>query len=89
MGEVETGTIIGLYGSWESGLAVLKIIRDDGIQDDVFCDNAPTVRAFDAAFDDVIGESHTINSRALRGKRISYSKNWLGILEGFTPLEEN
>ena len=85
---LETGTILGLYGSWISGLATLTVQKDDGSLDMVFCDNGQTVRAFDAAFGDVIGEAHTINNKALEGKRISYSKDFVGVLEGFTPLEE-
>ena len=80
------GTIVGMSGSWSSGLATLLVETDEGI-DAVFCDNAPTVRALDSAFGGVIGPGHTINVRAVKGKKIHYSVDLSGVLEGFTPIE--
>ena len=53
------------------------------------CDNAPTVRALDACFGNVIGEAHTVNNKAIQGKDIVYSMDDMGlVLEAFTPTKE-
>jgi len=80
------GTIIGFRGSWMSGLATLIIETDEGIEH-VFCENAPTVRALEAAFGGVIGPGHTVDVDAIAGRRILYSTDSMGVLEGFTTLE--
>jgi hypothetical protein len=81
--EILEGTITGFGGSWGSGLGVLFI---DGLP--VHCENASTVRALDACFGDVIDNNHSVNQDAIIGKRISYSVDFVGVLEGFSPLEE-
>lgn len=81
--EMQRGTITGFRGSWGSGLGYLLI-------DDVAvpCDNAPTVRALDACFGDVIAEGHTVNQEAIIGKEIYYSMDDMGlVLGGFTPVD--
>ena len=87
--EVNMGTIIAFLGSWGSGLGVLVIKSVDGLVMEVPCENAPTVRALDGAFGDVIGNGHTVNQSAIRGKRIYWSYDSVGlILDGFTPVDE-
>jgi len=75
-------TAPGFAGSWLSGLGALYI---DGVP--VHCENAPTVRALDGCFGNFIAEGHTINNEAIIGKRITYSVDFLGVLEGFSPIE--
>ena len=65
---IEKGTILGFSGSWGSGIGYLEIKRSDGIIDNVPCDNAPTDRALDAAYGDVITAEHTVNQEAIKGK---------------------
>jgi benzoyl-CoA reductase/2-hydroxyglutaryl-CoA dehydratase subunit BcrC/BadD/HgdB len=77
------GTITGFQGSWMSGIANLMI---DGVP--VLCDNGPTVRALEAAFGNVIDNAHCVNQEAIIGKEIYYSEDFMGMLEGFTPVEE-
>jgi len=52
------------------------------------CDNAPTVRALDRAFGNVISKNHTMNNKAIEGKEIYYVLDDMGlVLAGFVPLE--
>ena len=83
---MQEGTIIGFRGSWNSGIAHLIIQKEDGTIEHIPCDNAPTVRALDSAFENVINANHTVNQNAIKGKKIRYSVDI--VLEGFTPLEE-
>lgn len=76
---VYRGTIVGFSGSWGSGIATLIINHKP-----VMCENAPTVRALEACFGNIIA-SHKKN---LKGKKIAFSLDAIGILEGFTPLDE-
>ena len=80
-------------GSWGSGLAVLVIdeilhpigeVKRIGI----YCENAPTVRALEGCFGGVIGQAHSVNQEAIRGKVIFYSTDELGILLGFTSTDD-
>lgn len=80
------GTIIGFQGNWGSGLATLWV-KCRGRPLPVLCDNAPTVRALDGCFGDVIDEDHTVNQDAISGKRIRFETNWMGLLESFEPVE--
>ena len=82
------GTIEGFVGSWGSGIAILAIQRDDGVPDWPFCENSSTVRALDAAFGNVIAPDHCVNNDALKGKRIVYTLDDMGMLACFTPEEE-
>ena len=81
------GTIVEFRGSWLSGLATLIIHNDEGEREIVPCENAATVRALEAAFGDVIGPGHTVNAEAIVGRKILYSTDPIGVLEGFTPVE--
>jgi len=76
------GRITGFSGSWGSGIATLYI---DGMP--IHCENAATVRALDACFD-CIGENHTVCPGKLIGQEIEYTVDELGLLLGFSPLEE-
>jgi hypothetical protein len=81
--EILKGTITAFGGSWGSGLGFLAI---DGIG--IPCDNAPTVRALEGAFGDVIAPNHSVNQAAIIGKEIYYSVDDIGVLDGFTPVDE-
>lgn len=77
------GTITGFRGSWGSGIGYLII---DG--EPIMCENAPTVRALDGCFGDVIGRDHSVDDSAIKGQEIVYSVDDLGMLAGFTPVSE-
>ena len=78
------GIIEGFMGTWMSGLGTLIISGHF-----VHCENAPTVRALDGCFGDVIAEGHTVNQKSILGKDIVYSMDEMGlILEAFTPTKE-
>jgi len=79
---VHRGIIEAFFGSWMSGLGSLLV---SGCP--VHCDNAPTVRAMDGCFGNVIAAGHTVNQKAIRGKDIVYSTDGF-VLEGFTPTKE-
>ena len=76
------GVIGGFRGSWGSGLGYLII---DGVG--VPCENAPTVRALEGAFGDVIAEGHTVSQKGIVGKEIYYSMDGF-VLCGFTPVDD-
>lgn len=52
------------------------------------CENAPTVRALQAAFGDFITAGHTACGRGSVGQWIFYDVDDLGMLDGFTPCAE-
>jgi len=81
-GQMHRGTITGFRGSWLSGIGYLEI---DGVP--IPRDNAPTVRALEAAFGNVINEGHTVNQSAIIGKEIYWSMDGF-VLGGFTPVGE-
>ena len=82
---IRKGTIAGFGGSWGSGLGHLRF--EDGTV--VHCENAPTVRALESAFGNVIGPGHTVNPHGDHvGQTIYYSTDDFGILDGFTPEDE-
>ena len=78
------GTIDGFSGSWASGLGYLLI---DG--QPVPCDNAATVRALDACFGSVIEPGHTVSQDSIVGREIRYSVSPWGVLEAFSPVDDN
>ena len=80
-GDMERGVINGFRGSWQSGLGYL-IINGHGVP----CENGATVRALEACFGNVIAEGHTVNDEALQSKEVFYSTDFMGVLEGFTPV---
>lgn len=82
--EFYKGTITGFSGSWMSGLGILVVNCKP-----VNCDNAPTVRALEGAFGDTIGENHAVREDgAFIGKRIVFSVDPFGLLDGFTPEDD-
>ncbi len=81
-GTVYRGIIEGFAGSWHSGLAMIMISGRL-----VHCDNAPTVRALDACFGNVITSAHTVNVKAIQGKDIVYSYDGL-VMSAFTPTRD-
>jgi len=85
MTAIQKGKIIGFKGSWLSGLAQLIVVNEKGEHKSIPCDNAPTVRALNAAFGNVIASGHTVNQDAIKDKEIYYSVGF--VLEGFTPVE--
>jgi len=83
MAEYRLGTIRGYLGNWQSGIGVLLIQDDDGtVPQQVFCESGPTGRALIAAFD-CAGEGHTIDNSKLKGQRVYYQVDTLGMLEFF------
>ena len=59
---INKGTILAFYGSQMSGLAHLQVVdSDSGISEMIPCENAPTVRALENAFGDVIAPGHTVD----------------------------
>ena len=86
--EIKKGEIVDFQGSWGSGIATLTIKREDGKIERVPCDNAPTTRALERAYGDVIGTGHTANIGKIKGRKIYYSmENW-GTMAGFMPVEQ-
>jgi hypothetical protein len=72
------------FHSWGSGIATLIISSKP-----VHCEKAPTVRALDSCFGNVITADHCVNNRAIRGKDIVYWMDEFGlILGGFVPTKE-
>ena len=72
------GKIIGVYGSYGSGLATIWIETDKGVET-LHADNGPLFRALDAMFGGVIGPGHTVNPEALKGKEIEFETDDMGL----------
>jgi hypothetical protein len=81
---MDRGTIDGFSGSWGSGLGFLII---DGHP--VPCENAATVRALEACFGGVIAPGHLVDREAIVGQEIWYSVSPWGVLEAFSPVDDN
>ena len=82
-------TILNFYGSWGSGIAILLVKTEEGYLKEIPCDNGPTVRALEAIFGDAIGSNHTINVDAIKGKKIVYEMDDMGLVLGrIAPDEE-
>ena len=89
MEEIHRGKIMDFGGSWGSGLAVLTI-KDSDTKEvrRLTVENAPTVRSLEAAFGEVIGPSHTLNVKAIKGKEIFWGPGeWLD-MGWFVPVDE-
>jgi hypothetical protein len=71
-------------GSWSSGLGHLVVEDMEGETFFIPCDNAPTIRALDSMFGNVIAPNHSVNQSAIEGKRILYHLDDLGVLEWLT-----
>jgi hypothetical protein len=83
------GKIVAFAGTWGSGLGYLVMEDENAAQIVVPCDNAPTVRALDACFGDVIDDNHCVNNEAIEGKEIYWSYDEYGMtLAGFTPVDD-
>ena len=90
--DYQKGTLRAFRGSWGSGLGHLVIDVEEG---DVVapvaipCENAPTVRALDAAFGDVIAPGHAVNQDRLNGLRVAFGWDEMGFMLGWiAPLEQ-
>jgi hypothetical protein len=85
---IHKGTILGFEGSWGSGMGFL-ILEDSETHTcmRIPCENAPTVRALEAAFGNVIGDAHDVKGKGSHiGKEIYWSYDEMGlVLGGFTP----
>jgi benzoyl-CoA reductase/2-hydroxyglutaryl-CoA dehydratase subunit BcrC/BadD/HgdB len=77
------GTLGRFVGSRSSGLGFLII---DGTP--IPCENGPTVRALDDCFNNVVQPGHTVSSKSFEGREVMYSVDDLGLLLGFTPIED-
>ena len=84
---MKQGKILGLEGSWGSGIATLYVEDNKGDTIPLFCENPSTVRALDSAFGGVITPGHSVNLSAIKGKIIYYSEDNIGMLAGFTTEE--
>jgi hypothetical protein len=81
--------ILAFRGNWLSGLAVLQVLLANGNTRFIHCENAPTVRALDACFGNIIGPNHTARIPAeVRKREVVLSVDGMGILLAFTPLED-
>lgn len=86
MKTIYKGKIVGFSGSYGSGIATLMIERG-GVVEAVHCENAPTVRALEHAFGNVIGAGHSVKKDAgFMNKEIYFTMEF-GILASFTPVE--
>ncbi len=83
MAITKIGTIVSFAGSWGSGLGTL-VFEDNS----VFCENGATVRALENCFGEVIAAGHTVNQAAIKGREVVYSVDNMGILIGFTPVDD-
>lgn len=81
-----TGTIIGFVGSQLSGLGYLFVEVEEVVQP-IMCDNPTTVRALDDCFGDVI-RGMFLSNDSMKGKRIKFETDRMGILDWFAPVGE-
>ena len=88
--EIRKGRLIQFRGSWGSGLGTLEIEDSEtGAHEHIPCDNAPAVRALEAAFGSVITDGHTANGNGYKGQEVYWSLDEFGlVLAGFTPVED-
>lgn len=86
------GCITGFRGSWGSGIGYLFVEDEEESLHIISCENAPTVRALDACFGNVIGDGHIVRNDDEAGyvnQWIYYSLDDMGlILEAFTPVDD-
>ena len=82
------GTILGFSGSWGSGIATLSVKTESGEHVNIPCDNGPTVRALAAMFNDVIAPGHSVNVYAIKGKKIKYEMDDMGLVLGWIAPDE-
>jgi hypothetical protein len=86
---IKKGKIMGFQGSWGSGIGTVLIKNSDtGRVESLTCENAPTVRAFEAAYGDIIQAGHTADFSKIKGKEIYYGPgDWVDF-GWFMPVEE-
>lgn len=83
--ELEQGTLKAFHGNWGSGIAELEF-HDHA---PVLCENnSYCVGAFDSAFPGFISEGHCIDNRVIDGRKITFSVDCIGILEGFSLVDD-
>ena len=75
----QEGKIVSFKGTWGSGIARLTIKKPDGTIVYIPCDNAPTGRALNAMFD-CIGSGHCLDNSKIKGQKIRYLTDELGLL---------
>jgi len=86
---MEKGKILGFSGSWGSGIATLTVKNlKTGKVENIPTDNAPTVRALESAYGNIISAGRTANINKIKGKVIFYDYTDWGSLAGFVPEEE-
>lgn len=76
--EQKQGKIVSFNGSWSSGIAMLTIETEQGLEH-LYCDNAPTGRALNAMFD-CVGQGHCIDNSKIQGKEIVFTTDEMGML---------
>jgi len=87
---IHRGTIEGFRGSWGSGMGALFIRDEQGEVRSIPCDNAPTVRALERAFGNVIGDAHdVVAGGGHTGQEVYWAYDEYGlVLGGFVPVAE-
>lgn len=86
---MEKGKILGFRGTWGSGIATLTVKNlKTGEIENIPTDNAPTVRALESAYGNIISAGHTADISRIKGKIIYYDYTGWGTLAGFVPEEE-
>lgn len=83
---MKTGTIVDFRGSWGSGIATL-LLKVGKKHQTVPCENAQTVRALDAMFGNVITPGHGVDVFAIRGKKVQFDVDDIGVLSSLSPVE--
>ncbi len=84
---IQKGILKQFGGSWGSGMGFLSIEVDGNIKQ-FPCDNGTTVRSLESAFGNVITDGHTANGEGYKNQEVYFSVDDIGVLEGFTPVEE-
>ena len=84
--KVRRGELVGFSGSWSSGIGIL-CIQEDGVEEviGVPCENAPTVRCLSAFFPGLIRSGHTVNVQVIKGERVVFAVDDLGVLATVIP----
>ena len=82
---MRTATIKGLSGTWGSGIAMLALQEGDDVLH-IPCENAPTVRALDSIFGNVILPGH--RAEVPVGQEIQFALDDSGLLAAIAPAGE-
>ena len=91
--DVRIGKLKGFRGNWMCGLGVLVIEDSEaGGVEEIPCENAPTVRALEGCFGNVIGDEYVVKPNKEAGyydKEVYWSLDEVGVVfEAFTPVGE-